>query len=554
MKRIKLNNMRRSILRFALLGIIAIAVVSCAKTQDKQSEPIWDKAAAVLYANLGQIYDKSDVANMDLATIEQALRQKSSAEDNAKIDLIMEILRNPNSSGIDIYKPAYIAIYEYYADQDIKHASLSMEVSDIKMLDSTLEGFKDKAQVADVELVDNKRIIAIDNYSYMGYDNDRLVVIHCEVDGIDPKQKLLEYLSYAPADMSRFGDRDIAIHLDIDRLASLNAPIESTTTETDVEGNGDTENDASDDTSTLSEEYWEAYNQYFTEESSLILGISFENGSIIIDSDCNGINNDIKSMFTEADGSNLKLLETSPLAILNVGLNGEVASEMLNIGIDALMTRNGANVSNEFNIIKNIALGVVSSIHGDLTLALSDAEGKLIEDIIHGEKLVFTTADALLAAKVKDDYIMQNVALYGSSFLQRAGSNRYTTQMYGNRIHIGERDSTFFIGVNNSGDDKSPSSASEEWSNNVLGSYIYAMIDFNQLFSTSFGHAALSNIYKKTTSSDERKLIEAFANNTDHLFILSNGGDNYIHGELMLTLRDGNNNALKQLITTLYNN
>lgn len=534
-----------------VLSLVVLFGVACSNVEPRVEEPVWDEAIYVAYANIENIHTKADLANIDLSRLEHSLRNEVTSEERADIDQLMALLRNPSIAGIDVGKPAYIAIRQLSSDGDPKHASLALEICNAQALDTALESLGDKVSIENFTLEGDTRIIRFNATSYVGYNNERMVALHCDVEGMDPHSELLKLLTYLPADMSRFGSRDVALHIDTRKLFSIIVGEPAQNIEPASESEEQTDESSAEEE--LLGNFWEAYYQYLTDESTMIVGLTFENGSILLDSDISRINENANRIFVEANGSNLKMLDKSPIAILNAGINGEVASNLLNTAVDAAMELNQIPVSNEINIVKNIALGIVSSMQGDLTLALSDAEGRLIDDVFYGKKLVFTTANALFASEVKDDYIMQNISLYGGSFLQKKGPNKYFASMFGNNIHIGDKGNRFYVGVNNNGENKTPSASNEEWSNNVNGSYVYSMIDFKKLFNTSFGRAALSTICQNAQSSSERDLAKLFAERADHLFILCNGGEDYAHGEIMLTLVDGQTNALNQIITIANN-
>ena len=294
----------------------------------------------------------------------------------------------------------------------------------------------------------------------------------------------------------------------------------------------------------------EQLSSYFNENASVVTGLSFDTGSIIYNIEFTGVSEEITKTFKRANASSLKLLEASPIAVLNVGVNGEILSDLANVAIDAAMAELGG-ASNEFNIYKNIALGVIASINGDMMFALSDAEGRIVEDYMGDEQLVFTTANALFTAEVIDDYIMKNIDTYGGGFLTKRGG-KYSVNAFGNNITIAQNDKLFYVGVNNNGEAKKDSAANEEWSNNVVGSYLFAMVDFNELFKSGFGRVAQRVLLEDIRNKREREATKRVMSSIDRTYIIVNGNNDTVRGELMITTSDSSKNSLQQIVELCY--
>lgn len=527
--------MNRLINKILLLIVTTTLIVACSK-REAECEPTWNDATIVAYVNIGQLHSKADIGSLNLNAICNSIAE----QDKAKAEVITAILHSPDTSGIAIDKPAYIAIKECDRDLVVQDMHIALEVSDAAKLDATLKSFSDDFDNTELSIKGEKRIISLDANTAVGYDTKRLIIIYRQADdnSINPQQEVSNYLDYLPADMSRFCNQDAAIYIDIDKFAK-NFTTESSALNEDAE------------TQTMESD--EPYSQYFEEQASAIIGLKFKNGAIALSADCEGVSEELLSKLKRGNTEHIKLLEPSPIALLNAGINGEAIAELLDMVFNTMIEEGdiiGAN--NELNIYKNIALGVVSSIDGNLLLALSEANGKLIDDIIDGKKLVFTTANALFTADVKDDYIMQNVERYGNTILTKGKNGTYSINAFGNKINIGQKGQTFYLGINNSADEKSVSVANQEWSNDILGSYLYAMIDFNKLFKSSFGTAALTNSYNNIHDHDTRKLIKLITDNINRLCILINGDGNTLHSEWKVMLNNTDSNALKLIVNTVY--
>ena len=515
--------MKNIISKLAIASVAMILALSC--TADKSTpEPIWESAAMVVYANIGEAHAKSGLATMDISKLEQELNKEAELH-QGEVALLKSIIRNPNASGFNLNKPIYFAVGEWVDDVNRYDAIASVEVESATAVDNFLRALDKDFSDANVKLEGNKRIATIDDEGVIiGYDDKRMVIIGSDDEACDLHSVLLKHMKYAPADMSLFNGYDAAAYLNLNNSYA----------------------------SMLLEEGFdvEQLSSYFNENASVVTGLSFDTGSLTYNIEFTGVSEEITKTFKRANASSLKLLEASPIAVLNVGVNGEILSDLANVAIDAAMAELGG-ASNEFNIYKNIALGVIASINGDMMFALSDAEGRTVEDYMGDEQLVFTTANALFTAEVIDDYIMKNIDTYGGGFLTKRGG-KYSVNAFGNNITIAQNDKLFYVGVNNNGEVKKDSVANEEWSNNVVGSYLFAMVDFNELFKSGFGRVAQRVLLEDIRNKREREATKRVMSSIDRTYITLNGNNDTVRGELMITTSDSSKNSLQQIVELCY--
>lgn len=520
------------LIKISLLSLITLLTVACGMKK-AECESIWDNAAIVVYANLGELHSKGNIANIDFS--EQIADLE--AEDKAKAELLVNIIKDPSSSGIAIDKPVYMAINNYNSNYVVLDMLIALELCDAAQLDATLKQFDKDIDSSCITVKGDKRIIELDSNLYVGYDSERLVVLHQKTEDATTNlaESLIHQLDYSPADMSRFAEQDAAVYLDIDKLFAITLESIPATSEDEL---------------VAIEDMQSLYSDYFNAEANATLGLRFDNGAITLTADYEGISENITAEFKKTNGNHLNRLDASPIALLYMGVNGEAIAETLNAAISAMLNKDdeiGAN--NEINIYKNIALGIVSSIDGDLMLALSNANGKLIDNVFGEKQLVFTTANALFTADVQDSYIMDNVKTYGQGLLSNVGKDTYSISAFGNKINIGESDNTFYVGINDNAQTKSPSAADQEWANAIAGCYSYAMVDFNRLFNSNYGKALLTMIYDNVSSSDERNIVKFVTESLDRLDIIVNGEAESIHSECRITLKDTETNALELIIS-----
>lgn len=515
--------------KIILAALVALFTLSCVEKQ-ATPEPIWNGATMVFCANIGQLHAKSGLAEMDLSKLEQEI-DKEATINPMEATIIKSIIRNPNASGFNLDNPVYLAIGEYVDDINNYNAIASIEVESAMAVDNFFKTVAEDLTDVDFKLEGNTRIIRVDEEGIIiGYDDKRLVAIGSEDEACDLYSVLLKHMKYAPADMSRFESNDVAVYFDINQAYDLvNTPNEEEAME-DV------------DEVDLSE--------YFNEGATVLTGISFDQGSLSYTANISGVSEDVTKLFKEINALSLKRLPPSPIALLDIGVNGEAFAELANVAIDATMKSLGG-ASNEFSIYKNIALGVIASISGDLMFALTDAEGTISKDIFGDKQILFTSANALFTADVVDDYIMKNIDTYAGGFLTKQ-KNGYSVNAFGNRLTIAQQENLFYVGVNNNGSIKKDSAADHEWYNDVVGSYLFAMVDFDKLFKSGYGRVALKVMLDNIKNPADKINATRLISSVDRAYITISGEEDRMRGELMVVAHDKSQNSLQTIVEMYY--
>ena len=524
-----MNKMKNHINKILLMALVAVLALSCAD-KTPTPEPIWNEATAVFYANIGDLHSKSGVAQMDLSKLEQKLDEAGKNHER-EVAIIKGVVRNPQTSGFNLDKPIYVAFGEYIDDVNKYNAIASVEVESATAVDDFFKTLAEDFDGANLKVEGNKRIISIDaDGVIIGYDDRRLVVIGSEDKECDLRSVLLKHMKYAPADLSRFVGYDVALYFDINKSYDLANSSDKEESEDEI------------DEIDLSE--------YFSENATVVTGLSFDQGCLSYSANVAGVSEEVSRLFKEANGQGLSRLTPSPIALLNVGVNGEAFAELANIAIDTAMKSMGGS-SNEFSIYKNVALGVIASISGDLLFALTDADGTISEDALGDKRILFTSADALFAAEVTDDYIMKNIDTYAGNFLTKQKSG-YSIEAFGNRLTIAQEENLFYVGVNNDGSIKKESAADQEWFTNVIGSYIFAMVDFDRLFKSGYGRTALKVILNNITNPTDIDNAKRLISSIDRTYITLSGKDDTMRGELMIVTRNKSKNSLRNIVELYY--
>ena len=524
-----MNKMKSYISKILLATFVVLFALSCAD-KTPTPEPIWNGATAVFYANIGDLHSKSGVAQIDLSKLEQKLDEAGKNHEK-EVAIIKSVVRNPQTSGFNLDKPIYVAFGEYVDDVNKYNAIASAEVESATVVDDFFKTLAEDFDGANLKIEGNKRIISIDaDGVIIGYDDKRLVVIGSEDEACDLHSVLLNHMKYTSADLSRFVGYDIALYFDVNKTYDLAYSLNKKESEEITE-----EVDLS---------------EYLGEDATLVTGLSFDQGSLSYSANITGVSEDVSKLFKEVNGQGLNRLSPSPIALLNVGVNGEAFAELANTAIDAAMKTLGG-ASNEFSIYKNVALGVIASISGDLMFALTDADGTISEDAMGDKRLLFTSADALFIAEVTDDYIMKNIDTYAGSFLTKQ-KNGYSINAFGNKLTIAQQDKLFYVGVNNDGSIKADSAADQEWFNNVIGSYLFAMVDFNRLFKSGYGRTALRVVLDSIKNPAEIDSAKKLISSIDKTYISVSGNNDTVRGEIMIVTRNKSKNALQNIIELYY--
>lgn len=524
-----MNKMKNHITKILLMALVAVLALSCAD-KTPTPEPIWNGATAVVYANIGDLHSKSGIADMNLDKLEKELDSLGS-EHKKEVTILKNIMRNPKTSGFNLDKPIYIAFGEYIDDVNKYSAIASIDVESAPAIDDFFKTMADDFDDANLQIEGNKRIITIDAEGVIiGYDDKRLVVIGSQDKECDLRSVLLKHMKYAPADLSRFVGYDVALYFDINKSYGL--------------ANSSYKEDSEDEADEVN------LSEYFSENATMVTGLSFDQGSLSYSVNVAGVSEEVSRLFKKANGQGLSRLTPSPIALLNVGVNGEAFAELANIAIDTAMKSMGGS-SNEFSIYKNVALGVIASISGDLLFALTDADGTISEDALGDKRILFTSADALFAAEVTDDYIMKNIDTYAGNFLTKQKSG-YSIEAFGNRLTIAQEDDLFYVGVNNDGSIKKESAADQEWFNNVIGSYLFAMVDFDRLFKSGYGKTALKVILNSINNPTDIDNAKRLISSIDKTYITISGKDDTMRGELMIVTRNKLKNSLRNIVELYY--
>ena len=158
-------------------------------------------------------------------------------------------------------------------------------------------------------------------------------------------------------------------------------------------------------------EQMNAVAEMMNKDTTLTVGLAFEPGKIVLDMSIDGIS--YEHAGRKVSNDHLAYVDGNAIGVMNMGVDGEIASKLISEYITPDYAQMFGLSRNEFNIYFGVICDAVKSINGDVTIVLNDFNP-------YREKI-----DAMLAVSVDDDYIISNVAQFGSGFLKKRGDNCY---------------------------------------------------------------------------------------------------------------------------------
>ena len=203
-------------------------------------------------------------------------------------------------------------------------------------------------------------------------------------------------------------------------------------------------------------------------------------------------------------------------------------------------------------MIAGIACDAIESIDGDLTLAVEDIEGKYdsyydsFYDEYHANaSLQSVSASAII--DVRDDYIISNLGQFIGGFLHRQDNRHYSGSFSGLDISIGQDDNVFHAGINTTYTLKHDSAADAEWFPYVENSLSYVVVDIDNLMDYSYIKAA-NKMLMNDMDSVTRDVYAQYIELCDYAYISQ---PNLTEMEVVITLKDDDTNALKQIVDVI---
>jgi hypothetical protein len=297
----------------------------------------------------------------------------------------------------------------------------------------------------------------------------------------------------------------------------------------------------------------ELFSEMYGSDIKCVAGLTFENGRIVLDGAYTGGNDKYNNVCNTVNNDHLKKIPHDAFAFANFGFNGPAIVKMF----DELATQEFKEyIAESFGISTNVlttaVYDVVSSINGDITLALNhfDIEETYEYDYYYDEYRVNNEYDveALVMADVVNSYIYENIpfVLQGIS----SSADGYHYELGDMKFNISQNNNTLCLGINTSYDKAVYNSVESKWAGKFDNSIAYIAVDIQNLLSSKFGKKIMSML-KDELSYDDYVMAESALGKFDSVWY--NIGNNKSF-EFVISLTDTQTNSVAQIVNFVINN
>lgn len=520
---------------------------------------------AAFYINLDQIIQKSaihDTLNdVNRSILANVIAQELGNSQWTKYT--KEILGDLNHSGIDTKTPIYGYFnYNGYDVEDmILGFTLIAEVIDADEVDQFFDYISAlTGEQIYVEHDGDMRSIEIDYTTRLSYNDERMVFVVAN-DGYALNTYINKAFITPRADLTAYEKYDIAcsamvqplcellfksLEMQIDDLHFQIEEYRDMREEYDIMIDDYYDYDWIDEEIAWCEQQIESTNatiatveqvtRNMDDNANVILGLVFENGQIVLEGLFNGYDTNY-DVAKKVSNDNLAYVDNNALAVLNVGINGERVSDILQntltpeyadmLGIDR----------NDFNIITGILFNAIESIDGDVMVALND---------LYGGYSGIRSAEAMIAANVNDDYIISAIDQFGSGMLSPAGRDTYSYYYDGNTIKLGQKGDAFFATFNMDFEKRAASAATASWVKDVKDSYSYFVVNIDSLMRNN----AIASMYRQELQyidTQSATIIDDLVDAVSYAYIAVD----QTSAKMVIVLDDRQTNSLEQIVNTV---
>jgi hypothetical protein len=271
-----------------------------------------------------------------------------------------------------------------------------------------------------------------------------------------------------------------------------------------------------------------------SEDAMAVMGISFEAGKLALEVAVNGLDSEFK-LDRKVNNDYLDYVSNDVLAVMDLGVNGQMVSKML----EEVLTTDIADMfgisHNEYNIYVGILCDAIKSIDGDVALALNNISGNY-----YGVKSV----EALLTMDVSDNYIISNVAMFGEGMLNKLDNNVYSTKLGGFNLSIGQPEDMLFVTVNMDYEKSDTPASMARWAVDVEDSYAYMLFDVDNIMDNSYA----STLYRNAMRGVDKQYasyVDGLIKSCSHIYVNVNTPNSI---KFALVFDDRQTNALEQVV------
>ena len=523
-----------------LIGGVVAALYYGGKSakQTEQEKLVELTDPIVLYVDVDQLVAKSAMnevlTDANRSLIATAIAGEVGRPDSA--DYISELMANLDNSGLNTKQPIYG--YGNPNSDGIDNMTIVAEVADVDRLDSFVE-FMIESYDAELGIVreGNIRSVEIDGVK-MRYDTKRFVcVVGEDVDDV----VMDDAVSRGKADLSAYAKYDVACSVRLKSTLELMRDNEQSIIDSYAEELAVCTNEWDriwlEDSMATSQSNIDKITkmcEMLSEDAMAVMGISFEAGKLALEMSVNGLDSEFK-FDRKVNNNYLDYVSDDVLAVMDLGVNGQVVSMML----EDMLTTDIADMfgisHNEYNIYVGILCDAIKSIDGDVALVLNDVSGNY-----YGVNSV----EALLTMDVSDNYIISNVAMFGEGILKKKDNNIYSTKLGGFNLSIGQPEDRLFVTVNMDYAKSDTPASMARWIVDVEDSYAYMLIDVDNIMDNSY----TSTLYRNAMRRVEKQYapyVDGLIKSCSHVYVNVNTPNSI---EFALVFDDKQTNALEQVV------
>lgn len=505
--------------------------------EEKRSESVKTNTDDTLlfYVNLGQLGEKSAIGDV----LTDANRRLLSIMFSNGLDskYVNSLLSNLNATGLDIDKPIYS--YSNIVDDNLEMV-IAADVADVNAVDDFVEfAYNLVGGSADDIVRDGKtRSLSLGNFT-IAYNEKRFVLATCLTDDYYADGSALaaaKALKRPKLNLSGYKGYDMAFSLKLMPIIDMVCVYTQATIDDCLEYLEEVDEWEREwvmyeiDTLKQNLKQMEELKKYLDNNAAITAGLTFESGKIVLDMSIDGV--EYEDACRKVSNDHLAYIDNDAIGVMNVGIDGKKASKLLSKYITSDYAEMLGLSRNEFNIYFGIFCDAIESINGDVTIALNDFS-------YYGEDV-----EVVMAVDVDDDYIISNIAQFGSGFLKKRGNNCYGIDYAGNRLTLGQEDDTFYATINENFEPQNVSAEDTAWAHDVKNSYGYLVVDINNLMKNSYISAAFRDaMYYMDSFSAE--LANNFVKSCSHAYLTI---DSPTSAQLVLAFDDQETNSLEQLV------
>lgn len=523
-----------------LIGGVVAALYYGGKSakQTEQEKLVELTDPIILYVDIDKLVTKSAINEVftesNRALIATAIAGEAGRPDSA--DYISELMANLDNSGLNTKQPIYG--YGTPNTDGIDNMTIVAEIADVDKLDSFVE-FMIEPYDAELGIVreGDMRSVEVDGFK-MCYDTNRFI---CVVGDDVDEAAMNDAIHRGKADLSVYTKYDVACSvrlkptLEVMRdneqiiIDGYAAEIATCTNEWELIWLEDCMATSQSNIDKITKIY-----DMLSEDAMAVMGISFEAGNLAIELAVNGLDSEFK-LDRKVNNNYLDYVSDDVLAVMDLGVNGQMVSKML----EEVLTTDIADMfgisHNEYNIYVGILCDAIKSIDGDVALAVNNISGNH-----YGVKSV----EALLTMDVSDNYIISNVAMFGEGMLNKLDNNVYSTKLGGFNLSVGQPENRLFVAVNMDYAKSDTHASMARWIADVEESYAYMLFDIDNIMDNNYA----STIYRNAMRRVEKQYapyVDGLISSCSHIYVNVNTPNSI---KFALVFDDKQTNALEQVV------